>query len=587
MTATPPFAVSPWRRTAGAALLLAVAACATPLQVDRSARAPDLPGFGSLAWPAATSNPTSRKLFEQGVLQAHAFNEAEAIRLFKAALAQDPACALCAWGVAWKLGPNINDTGREQVGEARRWISLALQMADGLPARERALIDALALRYGHDSQAKAARDMAPLLADRCGGKLSEGSEPADPLDLAYAERLRTLVQASPTDPELLSLWAEAEMVATRSDWWDDDTGKPGGRIGDVTSALEAGLKVHPQHTGLNHYLIHAADSRTAVARGLAAADRMGSLAPASPHLVHMPSHLYARVGRYADATRVNEEAVAAELTLFAAQKSQGFTVSKDWRNHNQQFLLFGALMEGRGDAALKTARDVALRAEKPTHEFAEYRRSLPIMSLLRLERWQAVLAEPLPRGDKGMAVSLGESAKATAHARLGQLNEARAALARAEAGRSKVATAHAGVQYDAKMLRGLTESVTERARAELASAEGRHDDALKAQAQALKAARVPDLEEPPLLAASARATLGDLQLRAGRAAEAEKTFREDLALQPGNGWALRGLAQALDAQGRSADALTQQAALQTAWAQADATVKGMPPALRSGAEVQR
>ena len=233
---------------------------------------------------------------------------------------------------------------------------------------------ALARRYGHGSQIRAAREMAPLLAERCGAK-DGGSKKADPLDLAYAERLRTLVAAAPADPELLSLWAEAEMVATRADGWDAKTGKASGRIGDVASALEEGLALQPGHISMNHDPIHAVDAHGVAQRAEAAADRLAGLAPASPHLVHMPSHTYGRIGRYADAARVNVAAVAPDLTLMAEEKAQGFDNTKDWRDHNQHFLWFAALMQSRGDAAVQAAREIAGHAAKSDHIYGDYRRS--------------------------------------------------------------------------------------------------------------------------------------------------------------------------------------------------------------------
>ena len=557
-------------RIAAAALIVMLAACAVPLQPDRTARAPELPGFGSLQWAVTTSVPEAQRLFTQGVLQAYAFNEVEAVRMFKAALAQDPSCAMCAWGVAWQLGPNINDTSRAQVNEALRYLDHALRHAASANAHERALIDALALRYGHASQA---RETAPLTAERCGpGATSEDdNEPAHPLDLAYAERLRQLADAAPADPDLLSLYAEAEMVATRIDWWNEKTGQPGGRIGEVTTRLEQSLLRHPEHVGLNHYMIHAADGAPAARRAVLAADRLGRLAPASPHLVHMPSHIYVRVGRYADATRVNEEAMAAELTLFDAQKTQGFSVSKDWRNHDQQFLWFAALMQGRGDVALAAARDLASRTSGD-RSYAEYRRSLTLLALLRLERWDTLLAEPLASGNKGMAQALGEGARGVALVRTHKMTEARAALMRADDGAAQVAKAHAKPKGFDKTLREMTVSATERLRAEIAAAEGRYEDALKLQALAVQASKEADSNEPPMLAAGALVALGELQLRAGLHAQAEKTFRDDLAAQPGSGWALSGLTRALKAQGRAAEAQPLAAQLALAWSAADAAL---------------
>ena len=555
------------------AVLAVLTACALgPLQPDRAARAPDLKGFGDVQVPITSAVPAAQRWYTQGVLQAYAFNETEAVRMFKAGLAQDPDCAMCAWGVAWQLGPTINDTKRGRVPEALRYLDHALARAAHATPRERDLMAALALRYGHGSQAREAREMAPLLADRCGAKGND-SEKADPLDLAYAERLRSLVAAAPADPELLALWAEAEMVATRADWWDAKTGQAAGRIGDVASALEKGLALQPAHIGLNHYLIHAVDARGVAQRAEAAADRLGTLAPASPHLVHMPSHTYGRIGRYADAARVNEKAVAADLALAAGQKAQGFDNTKDWRNHNQHFLWFAALMEGRGDAAVQAARQIAGRAAKSRHIYGEYRRSLPLLALLRLQRWNAVLQEPAPDTTFGLAQALGEQARGVAYARTARLPEARAALALAEAGAATVAQSHRGKGGFDRTLREVADAATSRLRAEIASAEGRHTDALAQQAQAVAASERADNDEPPMLAAGARVALGDLQLRAGQPAQAEQTFRQDLALMPASGWALNGLAQALRAQGKPADADALKPQLDRAWAQADGALR--------------
>ncbi len=554
--------------TLGVLAVVLISACAiAPWQPDPAARAPELAGFGHVDMPTGTRSPAAQRWYLQGVLQAYAFNEVEAVRMFKAALAQDPHCAMCAWGVAWQLGPTINDTSRARVPQALPYLDLALQNAATATPRERALLEALALRYAHASQAVAT---APLLADRCGRP--GGDEQADPLDAAYADRLHALVLAAPDDPELLSLWAEAEMVATRDDWWPAG-GPPAGRIGELADALEHALALHPGHIGLNHYMIHATDADAVATRAVAAADRLGTLAPGAPHLVHMPSHTYLHVGRYADAVRVNQAAVAADLTLAEQQKAQGFAVSKDWRNHDQHFLWFAALMEGRGDEAVLAARGVAERAASADHVYGEYRRALPLLALLRLQRWDALLAEPQLAGRHGMAQALGEHARGVAFARTARLREACAALVLADAGAAKVIQTNPSPKGYERTLRDMVTAATDRLRAEIASAEGRHDAALAYQAQALVASSRADDSEPPMLAAGDRLALGDMQLRAGRAALAEQTFRQDLAVQPGSGWALDGLARALGLQSKTAEAQAVQMQLAQAWAQADASLR--------------
>lgn len=553
--------------TVGASITVLAACALLPFSPDRRATAPVLDGFGASSLVPSQANEAARRLFAQGIAQAYAFNEVEAVRAFKAALAQDPDCALCAWGVAYALGPNINNTDRGDLKEALQHVDHALKRSAGASARDRALIESLALRYGHGSEA---RNLAPLQGEVCGAGGTQ--EKADPLDIAYAERMRMLAERFADDADVLAVYAEAELVATHGDWWDRDTGKPAGRIGEVADRLEAGLVRHPNHTGLNHYLIHTVDAVQVAGRAVAAADRLGALAPKSPHLLHMPAHTYALVGRYADATRVNQQANAADLAMVAELKTQGFSVSKDWRGHNTHFQWYGALMEGRGDLALETARASAALS-KGDHEYAEYRRSLPMLTLLRLQRWDALLAEPLPSGGKGLATVLGEMARGSAQARTGQLAEAREALTRLEPTAARLITQHAGSTFIPKIVRSLVNTAQAQLRAELALAEGRIDDALVRQSEAVTASSYADQTEPPMLAGGARLLLGEMQLRGQRHAQAEQSFRIALAEQPLSGWALDGLTRTLLAQDRGGEARALKAGLDRSWLLADTALR--------------
>lgn len=557
---------NPVRRLATLAALL-LGACAMPgLRLDLAATAPLLGGYGQAGFAIHTASAQAQRHFDQGMQQAYAFNEAEAVRQFKAALAADPSCAMRAWGVAWQLGPNINAPKRGDLTEALRYADLARRRAADGPPRDVALIDAMALRYGQSDGVPLA---APLLADVCA---SAGQKRVHPLDLAYAERLRQLLPRFAGDADLLSLWAEAEMLASASDWWPEGQAADG-RITAVARQLEDALLRQPAHIGMNHYLIHALDASPEVQRAVAAADRLGALAPLSPHLVHMPSHIHVRVGRYADATAENQRALALDDALATELQAQGFAVSKDWRGHNTRFAWFAALMEGRGDVALPLARSAAARAAQATHVWAELARSLPMLTLARLERWQAVLAEPVPTGDGGLADALAGEARGIALLRLGQPAQAQALLPGMAAGAAAVAKANAGTGDGDKMLRGMAQGAVEHLSAEIALAEGRSSDALAAQDRAVAERKLADAQEPPMLGAAMRLALGDLQARAGQASAAERTYRADLAAWPASGWALRGLQRALAAQGRQADAAAVAADLAQQWAGAD-------PALR-------
>lgn len=575
------------------ALLASLGSCASraalDLTVDLTARAPQLNGFGAPALQTASSSAAAREFFSQGVLQAYAFNEQEAVRQFKAALAQDPRCAMCAWGVAWQLGPNINAPDRDDLAEARRYIAFAQRHADHATPLERRLIDATALRYGAAAPTPAE---APLAAPVCGAK---GSGRADPLDRLYAERLRAIADAEPGNADVVSLYVEAELIATRDDWWSHATGLPAGRIGELAPRIETALATSPGHTGLNHYLIHVQDSGPGAARALAAADRLSALAPASPHLVHMPSHIFVRVGRYADAAAANQAGLAAQAAEQAELKRQGFNETKDWDGHNLHFLWFAALMQGQGDLALATARRIAERAAASPQAAGAYRPGLPLLTLVRLERWQAVLAETAsaeaasseftstkPTNSKtsnadpppGLAAAIAHYARGTALWRTGMRD---GAAREAEAlGRSLAAT-RAAAQGKDEDDRETGAARIALVLANLLQAELQADGGDLPAAQALLAEAITAEDklagEPPVLADIARVARGELLLRHRRPVEAEAAFRDDLIEQPGNGWALRGLARALADQGRAADAMQTRAALTAAWIQADTALR--------------
>lgn len=557
------------RRLCMTALALSVIGACTilPLAVDTNATAPMLDGFGETTLVPSHGSDAARRLFAQGMAQSYAFNRPEAIRAFKAALAQDPECGMCAWGVAVQMGPNINNPKRGDLTEAAKYADYALKHSKGVSERDLALIESLAVRYGRS----AGRALALPYAEVCRSP-SGTSEPADPLDVAYAGYMQQLAARYPADPDVLTHYAEAEMVATSGDWWDDKTGKPLGRIGELANLVEAGLAKYPGHVGLNHYMIHVVDAVPVAARAVAAADRLGALAPKSPHLLHMPSHTYAHVGRYADATRVNQLAVAADETMFAELKKQNFSVSMDWRGHNSHFQWYASLMEGRGDLALETARGAAGRS-KGDHEYGEYVRSLPMLTLLHLQRWDALVKEPMPAGGKGLATVLGEMSRGIALARTGQHADARAALEKLKPKAKMLAAKSTGKDYMAKMMRAFVASSEAQLGAEIALAEQRTDDALALQAKAMEAAALIDSAEPPMLANGPRQRLGGMQLKAKRFAAAEQTFREGLALHPGNGWALNGLEKALAGQGKTADGNGVRRDLAISWVSADSQVR--------------
>jgi tetratricopeptide (TPR) repeat protein len=535
---------------------------------DPKATAPMLDGFGDNTLVPSQINPAAMRLFSQGMSQVYAFNGTEAIRAFKAALALDPNCAMCAWGVAYQMGPNINNPSRGDFTEALRYVDYAMKHNQGASPRDQALIESLALRYAHGS---VKREIAPLIGEVCttqGGS----SERANPLDVAYAEKLGQLVDLFPQDPDVLSIYAEAEMVATTTDWWDRETGKPSGKIGALADKLEAALKYNPNHTGLNHYMIHGVDALQVASRAIPSADRLGKLAPKSPHLLHMPSHTYAQVGRYADATRVNQLAVAADETMMEDLKSQKFSVSKDWRGHNRHFQWYGALMEGRGELALTTARTAA-NSSKGKYTYYEYMRSLPILTLMYLQRWEDIQKEAMPNSDEKLARVISEMAHGIAFIHANKLDEANAAFTRLQAIATDLIKTNSGMGFNAKMITSLVHTAQYQLMAEIALASNKTADAIQLQSQAAIASHFVDGNEPPMLAGAARRRLGAMQTLSKQYPAAEQSYRKDLVERPLNGWALQGLSAALIAQGKQSEANALKSDLERSWKLADASLR--------------
>ena len=534
---------------------------------DPKATAPMLDGFGENTFTPSQINPAAMRLFAQGMTQVYAFNGTEAIRAFKAALALDPNCAMCAWGVAYQMGPNINNPSRGDFTEALRYVDYAMKHNQGSSPRDQALVESLALRYAHGS---VKREIAPLIGEVCTTQGSS-SERANPLDVAYAEKLHQLVDRFPQDPDVLAIYAEAEMVATTSDWWDRETGKPSGKIGELADKLETALKDHPNHTGLNHYMIHGVDAVQVANRAVPSADRLGKLAPKSPHLLHMPSHTYAQVGRYADATRVNQLAVAADVNMMEYLKKQNFTITSDWRGHNRHFQWYGALMEGRSELALSTARAAADHA-KGKHSYAEYMRSLPILTLLYFQQWEVIQKETMPSSDQKLATVLAEMAHGIALARTHKTEEANAAFTRLQAIANDLIKTNSGNDYNAKMIRSLTQTAQYQLNAEIAFTNDNSAEAIKLQSFAVAASTFADNSEPPMLAGEARRRLGDMQAKIKQYVAAEQSYRNDLRERPLNGWALQGLSKVLIAQGKQVEANALKADLERSWKLADASL---------------
>ncbi|MES2128513.1 MAG: hypothetical protein V4463_14695 [Pseudomonadota bacterium] len=517
--------------------LAAFLACASiAVASTPPAGAPLLPGFGDVHRPVSTQVAVAQTWYDQGFQQAYAFDEAEAVRAFKAALKADPACAMCAWGVAWQLGPNFNHPRHGDLSEARRYALMAQQL---LPASatplEQGLVAAMVTRYG--SSDTPAVPAPALPADVCGQ--GAGSK-AHPLDLAYARAIRIISDGDPADPDLQALNAEAELIAFPGPGYAPNTLATLPRTDLLIQRIEGALRAHPRHTGLIHYLTHAADTPADAARAAAIGATLAELAPNAPHLVHMPSHLYVRLGRFADAARTNQAALDAQVRLAHTLEQQGFALLTDWNAHNRRFLWIAAQQGGDRPTAMAQAGQLAASAGERKDDWAQYLRAMPLLTMVHFEQWREILdATGAGANTAAFAPNVQAHARGLALLRTGQNAdiEVQALEQQLATTRAKGPDAKAGAAFAVMLLAPL--------KSEQALARGDKAQALLELRQAVLAEPDFTTPEPPLWAASAQRNLGQALLRMGDFGTAEATYRADLRLLPGNAPALQGLQLAL------------------------------------------
>ncbi|MGE5646369.1 MAG: hypothetical protein ACM336_11315 [Acidobacteriota bacterium] len=325
------------------ACLLALAPAAWPqAHTTRDGRlAPKLKNLGDLRFPISTRSKTAQAFVNQGLTLVYGFNHAEAVRSFREAARIDPQCAMAYWGQALALAPNINDFAigpdREEQGQAAA--AAAVERRSRANAKERALINAIAARF------------------------TPGEANRDALNAAYARAMAKAYAAFPSDPDVATLYADAVMNTMPWDYWTR-SGAPKPGIGEARAALEKTLRAHPNHPGANHFYIHLMEASAEVDAAVPAADRLGALVPGAGHLVHMPGHIYMRVGRYSDAVAANIKAIAADEDYITQCRAQGIYPAA-YYPHNIHFMHAALAMEGRAADALEAARKVATRTTTP------------------------------------------------------------------------------------------------------------------------------------------------------------------------------------------------------------------------------
>jgi tetratricopeptide (TPR) repeat protein len=528
--------------------ILLIAGCASA-----EADLPLFEGLGHHHHEITTSSAEAQAYFDQGLRLTYGFNHEEAIRSFQQALAYDEGCTMCWWGIALAAGPNIN-AAMEEEAEVVAWraVEHAMARVDEVSEKEGAYIRAIAARYGPEPMVdRAARDSA------------------------YAMAMADVVAAYPADDDAQVLYADALMNLSPWHYWTEEA-RPRPGTEELLTALTTVVERNPDHAGACHLYIHAVE-KTYPERAVACAERLPSLMPSAGHIVHMPAHIFIRVGRYADAVDINHAAAHADERYIHAESPRGiYPVA--YYPHNYDFLAFAAAMAGRRTEALEAARrgaalvDVEMMRVPGLGGLQNYL-VLPLRMMLRFGMWEEVLVEPAPDTGLDFVVGFTHYARGMALLRTGRADEAREAVA---ALRDRITSPDIEPYViwwnPARDVLTLGVLALE---AEILLEEGDAEAALDTMARAVDLEDALVYDEPPPWSIPGRQVLGRMLLELERFGEAEGVFRADLEQYPENGWSLWGLASALNAQGREVEAAEVNQRFEAAWATAD-----VEPALR-------
>lgn len=519
---------------------------ASPVQ-EKLERVEIIDNLGSYHYPISTSSDLAQKYFDQGLIQSYSFNDAEAARAFSEASRLDPNCAMCYWGLAYALEPSIKALRtNEQVPEAWQAIQQAITLSNNASPKEQALIKALAQRYSEQP-----------VADRSS------------LDLAYAQAMKQVFQDYPDDLDAATLYALSLMYTIPWDYWQDN-GEIKPEAKPMLETFESVLARNPQHPGATHFYIHAVEKEKPIL-GIQTADNLRNAFPGSGHLEHMPSHIYIRVGRYQDAVIANQKAIIADLKYLASPHPESiYTMA--FVPHNYNFLWFAAVMSGQSEIAMEAAQQTAAVAQNlmgnpSLSGMIQYLSVLPLYTEVRFGKWDKILETPAPTTDMKYATGVWHYARGMAFTSQGQKEKANQELAKLQVLIADSELEELIISWNsvASVLKIATEVLT----GSIATLEPDYTTAISHFQKAIALEDQLAYTELPDWDFSPRNLLGTILLQVNQPEKAEQAFRDDLEIYPNNGWSLHGLAQSLEAQGKTAEAETVQKQYQQAWQYAD------------------
>ena len=518
---------------------LLITSCSNTNEDDLIQRggAPLLSGLGTHDHKISTEIPGAQRYFNQGLVLSFAFNHAESIRSFKAAQKLDPSCAMCFWGEALSRGPNINVTSDGKVVmsdndrlEAFKAIERAKELMSSSTLKEQDYIIALSSRY--NGQVGTDRSV---------------------LDRKYAQSMEELSKKYPDDMDASSLFAESLMNTMPWNYWAED-GNPKPDTVKVINSLEDVLEKAPDHPLAIHLYIHAVEASSSPERAEAAADRLGDLVPGAGHLVHMPAHIYWRVGRYHDASEANIKAAQVDEEYIAQCNAQGFYPAL-YYPHNIHFLWAASTMEGRSrlsiESALKVAKYVGPEQIKQ-FPVVEFFHTVPLLSYVRFGKWKEILSYSAPEQDFKYSTGIYHYARGIAFSSLGKNEEALKELSYIKPliDTPEIKNLVKSGQPSAKLL----EIADNLLLGQIEFKNGNYEASIISLKKAVSLQDDLPYTEPPFWYYPTRQSLGRVLIEAGKFTEAEAVFRKDLEDYPRNGWSMFGLYKVLEIQGKTKEA---------------------------------
>jgi len=509
------------------------------------ALAPRLQNLGSHTFPVSTRNRQAQLFINQGLNLAYAFNHAEARRAFREAARLDPNLPMAYWGQALVLGPNINaQMEPNEEPSAFELVQKAMSLRSRATPRERAYIEALAERYS--------------------GK----AEDRRPRDEAYSAAMKKVHERFPNDLDAATLYVESMMDLRPWGYWQRD-GAPHAGTAEVVALAEDVMRRNPKHPGALHMYVHLVEGTETPERGERAADTLLTLMPAAGHIVHMPAHIYQRVGRYADAIKSNQLAIAADVDYITQCRAQGMYPT-GYYPHNIHFLWFAATFDGQSRLALQSAKELAQKIDDETLKTAPFTvgfRMPYYYALTRFGRWEEMLKEPEPPAFSAPLRAVWHYSRGLAFAATKRIDNAETELARVKALMADESMKQA--MFSPNPTGAALAPAVEVLAGEIAAARGNFDLAISHLDRAVRLEDSLVYTEPSEFHYPSRHALGAVLLEAGRPSEAETVYWEDLRRNRENGWALFGLRQALRAQNKTTDAALTEARFKAAWARAD------------------